>query len=99
MWEDDDLTAQCLIFFFAGFDTASTLLCFLGHELAVNPDIQARLVEEVDQFQAELEGKPMNYDTINKMKYLDMVVTGKKETWRFFKGDGCEILSLRRDTS
>lgn len=79
MWEDDDLTAQCLIFFFAGFDTASTLLCFLAHELAINPDIQARLIEEVDLFREQLEGQPMNYETINKMTYLDMVVTGKGE--------------------
>lgn len=77
MWEDDDLTAQCLIFFFAGFDTASTLLCFIGHELAVNQDVQTRLVGEVDMFREELQGKAMNYETINKMTYLDMVVTGE----------------------
>lgn len=77
VWEDDDLTAQCLIFYFAGFDTASTLLCFIGHELAVNGDVQAKLVEEVDQVRELLDGKPINYDTINKMSYLDMVVTGK----------------------
>lgn len=76
MWEDDDLTAQCLIFFFAGFDTASTLLSFVGHELAVNPEVQEKLVKEVDMFKERLEGKPMNYETINKMTYLDMVVTG-----------------------
>lgn len=83
MWEDDDLTAQCLIFFFAGFDTASTLLCFIGHELAVNKDVQTRLVEEVDTFREQLQGKAMNYETINKMTYLDMVVTGE----RAFFGD------------
>lgn len=78
MWEDDDLTAQCLIFFFAGFDTASTLLCFIGHELAVNQDVQTRLVEEVDTFREELHGKAINYETINKLTYLDMVVTGER---------------------
>lgn len=76
-WEDDDLTAQCLIFFFAGFDTASTLLSFIGHELAINPEIQAKLVDEVDMFRQQLDGKSMNYETINKMPYMDMVVTGE----------------------
>lgn len=77
VWEDDDVTAQCLIFFFAGFETASTLLCFLGHELAINPDVQEKLVEEVDTYKDQLQGKPMNYETIHKMTYLDMVITGE----------------------
>lgn len=80
-WEDDDLTAQCLIFFFAGFDTASTLLSFIGHELAINPEIQAKLVDEVDMFRQQLDGKSMNYETINKMPYMDMVVTETLRKW------------------
>lgn len=77
VWEDDDLTGQCLVFFFAGFDAASTLLCFIGHELAINPEVQAKLVEEVDDFKVNLDGKSMSYETINKMNYLDMVVSGE----------------------
>lgn len=78
MWEDDDLIGQCLVFFFAGFDTASTLLAFIGHELAVNPDVQEKLIEEVDNFRHHLDGKTMNYETINKMTYLDAVVSGEE---------------------
>jgi hypothetical protein len=31
-----------------GFDTASTLLCFVSHLLATHPDVQPRLQEEID---------------------------------------------------
>lgn len=77
VWEEDDLTAQCLLFFLAGFDTSSTLLSFIGHELAINSDIQIKLLNEVDQFNYRLNGTKMNYETINQMTYLDMVVNGQ----------------------
>ncbi|XP_011705626.1 PREDICTED: cytochrome P450 9e2-like, partial [Wasmannia auropunctata] len=43
----DVIVSQAFFFFFAGFDTASVLMCFIAHELAVNPNIQNRLREEV----------------------------------------------------
>lgn len=43
----------------------------------MNPDVQARLVEEVDMFKDQLQGNLMTYETIHKMTYLDMVVNGK----------------------
>lgn len=77
VWDDDDLTAQCFLFFLAGFDTSSTLLCFTAHELTVNQDVQAKLREEVDAVNSDLNGKPLSYDVLQKMKYLDMVVSGQ----------------------
>lgn len=76
VWDDDDVTAQCFLFFVAGFDTSSTLLCFAAHELMENPDIQQTLIEELDSFKENLRGKPLTYDVLQKMKYLDMVVSG-----------------------
>jgi cytochrome P450 family 9 len=76
-WEADDLTAQCLIFFFAGFDTISNLMTFVAYELAMNPDIQERLRQEVDEVQEELNGKPLKYEILQGMKYLDCVISGR----------------------
>lgn len=76
VWDDDDVTAQCFLFFLAGFDTASTLLCFAANELMENPDIQRTLISELDSVNEKLQGKPLTYDVLQKMKYLDMVVSG-----------------------
>ncbi|EZA52469.1 Cytochrome P450 9e2 [Ooceraea biroi] len=70
----DDIVSQAFIFFFAGFETSSTLMCFVAYELAVNPDIQARLRDEVDRHLAEGNGS-ISYDSMSKMVYMDMVVS------------------------
>ncbi|XP_051157202.1 cytochrome P450 9e2-like [Leptopilina boulardi] len=70
----DDIIAQCFIFFLAGFDTTSTAMCFVAHELAMNPDVQDKLRNEIDTFTENREDK-ITYETLSKMKYLDMVVS------------------------
>ncbi|EDW02022.1 probable cytochrome P450 9h1 [Drosophila grimshawi] len=78
---DDDFLAQCLLFFFAGFDTVSTCLCFLTYELCMNPEVQAQLYEEILSAEERLNGKPLDYDTLMHMKYLDMVVSESLRKW------------------
>ncbi|GBP58407.1 Cytochrome P450 9e2 [Eumeta japonica] len=80
VWEDDYLVAQAIIFFFGGFDTVSTAMVFLLYELAVNPDVQHRLREEIDGCHEMYEGK-IEYDKINQLKYLDMVVSEALRKW------------------
>jgi len=63
-----------VLFFLAGFDTASTLLCFASHLLATHPDIQSRLQEEIDM--TLNKGGNLTYEAVHGMKYLDMVVSG-----------------------
>ncbi|KAF2881549.1 hypothetical protein ILUMI_24625 [Ignelater luminosus] len=77
---DDDLTAQALIFFFAGFDSVSTLMCFAVYELAVNPDVQQKLREEVDETLKNCNGS-LTYEALLKMKYMDMVISETLRKW------------------
>lgn len=77
MWDNDDVTAQCFLFFLAGFETTSTLLCFTAHELMENKIVQARLIEEVDSVRMKLNGTTLKYDLLQEMKYMDMVISGK----------------------
>ncbi|KAJ9573565.1 hypothetical protein L9F63_009050 [Diploptera punctata] len=73
-WEDDDIIAQALLFYFAGFETVSTLMCFVSNQLAVYPDVQTRLQQEIDQTLQENDGK-ITYEAVHSMKYLDMVLS------------------------
>lgn len=75
-WTDDDMTAQAILFFFAGFDSTATLLCFLANELAINRDIQKKLQLEIDELYETKNGK-LEYNDLQNMKYMDMVVSGE----------------------
>ncbi|XP_039312296.1 cytochrome P450 9e2 [Solenopsis invicta] len=69
-----DIVSQAFIFFFAGFDTSSMLMCYVAHELAVNQDIQDRLREEIQQYLLEGNGE-ISYESLSKMPYMDMVIS------------------------
>ncbi|KAF5288516.1 hypothetical protein FQA39_LY15384 [Lamprigera yunnana] len=69
----DDITAQALIFFFAGFETISSAMCYLCYELAIHPEIQQRLYNELKE---TLKTSPqLAYENIASMKYLDSVIS------------------------
>ncbi|XP_044762892.1 cytochrome P450 9e2-like [Coccinella septempunctata] len=75
----DDITSQALIFFFAGFETVSTVMCFVAYELAVNHDVQLRLREELDEFRNS--GRKFSYEGLAKLPYLDMVLSETLRKW------------------
>lgn len=75
-WTEEELTAQCLVFFLAGFETSSVVSVFMAYELAINPDIQTKLQNEIDSVMEETYENP-KYDDIMKMKYLEQVLLGK----------------------
>lgn len=67
-----EMTSQAFTFFFGGFDTTSTQICITAHELAVNPKVQKRLQEEIDEVMQRTDENP-NYEDIQGMLYLDAV--------------------------
>ncbi|XP_053683470.1 probable cytochrome P450 9f2 [Sabethes cyaneus] len=81
VWTENELIAQCFLFFLAGFDTVSTCLAFLTYELTINPDIQNRLYEEIKETEQSLNGKPLCYEVLQKMTYMDMVLSEALRMW------------------
>ncbi|XP_057326719.1 cytochrome P450 9e2-like [Microplitis mediator] len=69
----ESMTSQAFIFFFAGFDTTSTLMCFAAHEIAANTNIQTKLQTEIDHVLESCNGEP-TYEAINSMQYLEAVI-------------------------
>lgn len=75
IFSDTDISSQALIFFFAGFDASSTSMGFMMLELAINPDVQEKLQQEIDATMVACDGK-LTYEAVVKMKYLDKVISG-----------------------
>ncbi|XP_001649101.2 probable cytochrome P450 9f2 [Aedes aegypti] len=78
---ESEMIAQCFVFFLAGFDSVSSEMVFMAYELALNPDVQQRLYEEIVETDKQLGGKPPTYDTLQKMQYMDMVVSESLRMW------------------
>ncbi|XP_063995643.1 uncharacterized protein LOC135172998 [Diachasmimorpha longicaudata] len=68
-----DMVCQAFIFFFGGFDSTSSGMCFVAHLIATHPDVQKKLQEEVDNVCEQCE-ESVTYDAINNMKFLDAVI-------------------------
>ncbi|XP_011865159.1 PREDICTED: probable cytochrome P450 6a14 [Vollenhovia emeryi] len=75
---DGLLASQAFVFYIAGFETSSTTISHTLYELALNPKIQDKLREEIDEVYAKHGGNLIR-DNIKEMDYLDKVF---KETLR-----------------
>ncbi|XP_013101430.2 probable cytochrome P450 9f2 [Stomoxys calcitrans] len=80
-WSDIEIAAQCLIFLFAGFETTSGAMGFAGHELMEYPEVQQKLFEEIQEVDKQLQGKPLTHEILQKMTYMDMVVSEVLRKW------------------
>lgn len=56
-------------------------MTFMAHEVMANPEVQAKLYEEVEAMEAELDGKTISYDQIQGLKYMDQVVSETLRKW------------------
>ncbi|XP_045448748.1 cytochrome P450 9e2-like [Melitaea cinxia] len=79
-WSDDELVAQAVMFFVTGFETISMVLSFALHELALQPEIQERLVKEI-KAQYVKNGGRVTFRSIQNMTYMDMVISETLRMW------------------
>ncbi|XP_020280574.1 cytochrome P450 9e2-like [Pseudomyrmex gracilis] len=84
----EEIVAEAFVFFFAGFETTSTTLCFAAHLLATNPDVQFKLRQEIDKVLEESNGE-VTYEAINHLEYLEAVIN---ETLRMY----CPVTVIER---
>lgn len=78
---EDVICAQSILFFLAGFDTTQSLLQFAAYQLAVSPEVQETLAEEVIKHYMK-NGNKFTYESINEMEYMEKFVSGKSIHYR-----------------
>ncbi|GBM39629.1 Cytochrome P450 3A25 [Araneus ventricosus] len=76
----NELVAQCVIFFIGGYEGVSSALAFAAYLLALHPDIQERVHEELVEAVKQSNGE-LTYETLQSVKYLDNVIS---ETLRLY---------------
>jgi len=63
------LVSNALLFFFAGFDTSSQVFDMFCHKLALYPDYQDKVAEEIDEV---IGDGPVTYEKLQELKYMDI---------------------------
>ncbi|XP_017769462.1 PREDICTED: cytochrome P450 9e2-like isoform X1 [Nicrophorus vespilloides] len=94
---NETITAQVLIFLFAGSDTTSYAMSFLSFELAMNNNIQDKLREEINATWKECKGN-LTYKTLISMTYMDMVISEVLRKWplfHFWTEDATRIIQFK----
>lgn len=71
----DQVSAQCFVFFLAGFETSSTTLAFCMYELSLNQDIQAKARKSVIEALTR-SGGCLTFEAIGEMSYLEQCING-----------------------
>jgi len=64
---DQEMLADAFIFLFAGHETSATVMGHLFCDLAKNPDVQMKCIEELDRV---LKGRSFTYDDRSSLPYL-----------------------------
>lgn len=89
---DIEVLSQAFIFIFAGYEPTSNTLGYLAYQLALHPDVQQKVVNEIDTI---LPNKaPLTYEAIMQLEYLDMAVN---ETLRLYPLGGRLERTCKRD--
>lgn len=72
MPDDTEVRAQVLNVLMAGTETTATTLAWVWYELARNPDVRQRVVDEVDSV---LSGRSISVADLADLSYTDRVIT------------------------
>ncbi|OAD61701.1 putative cytochrome P450 6a19 [Eufriesea mexicana] len=73
-FDEETIVAHAVSFYLDGMETSSVTLSFVGYELAVHPDIQEKLRDEVKSTYAK-HGGVLTYDALKDMTYMNQVIS------------------------
>ncbi|EFN80111.1 Probable cytochrome P450 6a13, partial [Harpegnathos saltator] len=70
----ESLVANAMSFVLDGYETSSTVLGFVGFQLATHPEVQEKLREEVTSVLSKYDGV-LTYEALKEMTYMDQVIS------------------------
>ena len=70
-----------MLFAFAGHDTTGHTLTWLVFELARHPELQSRLIAEIDTFWAEKGDSPIEYTDFAKLPFMTRCIMETLRRW------------------
>lgn len=88
----DEITDQCLNFFFAGTETTASLLAWSLHLLAQHPEVERQLHTEIDQI---LNGDAASLKDLSRLELTGRIIT---ETLRLYPAGWFITRTVTRDT-
>ena len=82
---ENEILAQMVLFILAGYDTSSSVLGLTCYSLAIHPEIQDKVFEEIE----DVCNSPdtCTYDEISQMPYLEACIS---ETLRMYPPGECD---------
>lgn len=76
-----DIREEVDTFMFEGHDTTTSGISFALYNIAMYPEVQSKLVKEINDVIGEDKTKPVTLQMLNDLNYLDLVL---KESMRMF---------------
>jgi len=92
--DETTVVATALVLLVAGYDTTGMTLSFLSYALSKNQEVQTKLQEEIDQAFEESKEEFPDYNVIQSLPYLDMVI---HETLRVYTPVGLNTRVATKD--
>ena len=70
---DLKIVSQCFTFIVAGYETTANALTYTAYLLALNPDIQEKLIDQIREYISDHPDLSL-YNMAQELTYLDMVI-------------------------
>lgn len=72
-----EMAAHSFVFNAASFESTSTTMSFCLHELAKNPNLQAKVHADIDSVLEKYDGQ-LTYESIGEMKFIEQCIDGRQ---------------------
>ena len=72
--DNNAIVSNLMLLLVVGYDTTGMTLSYLAYAMSKNPEVQEKLQQEIDKAFEESEEEFPDYNTIQNLPYLDMVI-------------------------